>query len=282
MIVMKFLLVFIISLFTLSGSFSQKKKDAGFSRQEMPFYKYGFERNNYNDGGFEFLMGNGEMGGRVHYNGLGLEKLWFSDYWKNPRQREFLPGVMLVNETMQSATPSAYKSSLDIDKAICYTQAVYDNQVKYKAELFFSFADDHFIGLKVYNLSSAALDFSLLLPAEGFIIQKINANKLSGTNNSGNEYNKASWAIRSSRMLTETKGKWGVTIPAGSGAEFFYSVTTQYDVEQHQQLALVTIDRYKNYEAATVAHQNAWKNIRRKIASVILPESEYALSLIHI
>lgn len=273
---MKVAFAFFFFLFCFLQADAQSKNAAGFLRQEMPFKKYGFERTNYDDGGFEFLMGNGEMGGRVHYSGLGLEKLWFADYWKNPKQREFLPGILIADENMQQGKPSSYKSLLNIDKAVCYTEAAYGNGISYKAELFFSFADDHLIGLRVINNSSSALSFHVVLPVENFNVEKINANKISGTNQSGDYYNKASWTISSSVAINESLGKFTIPVPAGGSAELFYSVATQHDAANHQQLSMTAISRYKNFQAAMDAHVKAWKNIRSKIASVILPESDYA------
>ncbi|MFZ6013536.1 MAG: hypothetical protein ACOYXT_24555 [Bacteroidota bacterium] len=255
-------------------------------RKEMPLEKYGFERLQYPDEGnedkdehrrgegFEFLMGNGEMGGRLHYNGLGFEKLWFADYWKNPRQREFLTGLWLVNDSLESIKPVQYKSYLDIDKAMCATSVVYNDSTSYRAEIFFSFAIDHLLALKIQNKSVHTIRFKVVLPLERFQVAQVE-DKITGKN-SEQAYNHIGWTLRSTLAPSQQNGSFYISIPGGESLELFYSVATPFDAESYQQLTNTVVDEALDFTKAYERHYTTWKTIRQNIGSIILPDSDYA------
>lgn len=271
---MKNTLKYFILLFVSSTGCNNS--DDEIIRQEMPFEKYGFVRHEVTDKSFEFLMGNGEMGGRVHFNGLGLEKIWFSDYWKNSKQRQFLPGILLLNDSMQNQSTTNYSSALNIDKALCVTDVNYASGIAYHAELYFSFDDVHLVGLSVQNLSTKVLTFDVILPIENFNSKQIDAFTFIATNRSHENYNSISWALRSNLALKNNAGVVKVSILPNEKLEMHYSVATQYDSQDHQKLVIETATKYSSYTDSYEAHYLAWNNIRKSIGSILLPDSDYA------
>lgn len=244
-------------------------------RKEMPFERYGFERTAIDKKSFEFLMGNGEMGGRLHFNGLGFEKLWFADYWKNPKQRQFLPGILLTND-FDNNSLTFYKSRLDIDKALAIMDVKYETGEAYHAELLVSFANDQLISLSVHNQSEKEITFQVALPLDSFFINRIHEFTWTGTTAAKDDYNSISWAIRTSLPLHDQGGKTTITVLPGQSLEINYGIATQYDATDHLQLAVESAKAYSAFDSSFDAHVSAWKKIRKGIGSIILPDSDYA------
>ena len=62
--------------------------------------RHSFERTSNDPGDLELMVGNGELGGLVRRDGLGLDLLWAADLWENESNRIPLPGIRVSWEAM--------------------------------------------------------------------------------------------------------------------------------------------------------------------------------------
>ncbi|MGL4293339.1 MAG: hypothetical protein ACRCSQ_07180, partial [Bacteroidales bacterium] len=115
--------------------------------------QYDFKRSKkeYND--IQLLMGNAEMGGTARQDGLGFDRLWFSDFWRTASARMPLFGPKL--EIAEITNPDEYSQVLELTSGLLTTQ-VKKGDIAYKSEILFSEANKNLLVLKLSELSPAA------------------------------------------------------------------------------------------------------------------------------
>lgn len=101
----------------------------------------------------ELLLGNAEMGSTAKQNGLGFERLWFSDFWRTASARMPIYGPYL--QIRGATTPDRYSQTLDLCGSVLRTE-FRQGEVAYKSELFFSEADKDLLVMRLYDLSPEA------------------------------------------------------------------------------------------------------------------------------
>ncbi len=268
----KFILLCLI-LLVVSGC---DKKIMSPQKKPMPLSKYGFVKPVFDKESFGFLMGNGEMGGLVLNSGLGLDKMWFADYWKNPEQRQYLPGIALTNSVIETGVPKNYESTLNISTATCSTRASYNGEVTYSTKIIFSFHNDGLIAMEVTNESDRAIKFEMILPLENFDLNRIDSFMISGKNSDLNDYNQVAWAVKSNQVLMVSNKRVEVEVPVSEKLFVFYSVATEYDDKDYLELAESNVSQQTDFSSAYSSHLSNWNGILSSIGSVIIPDSEYA------
>ncbi len=128
--------------------------------QKLEQYRFVRTTANYND--LQLLLGNAEMGSTAKQNGLGFDRLWFSDFWRTAAARMPLYGPCF--EIEGQATPEHYEQELDLYSSILST-SYKQGEIAYRSEIFFSEADKDLLFIRLYDLSESARNqLTLKLP----------------------------------------------------------------------------------------------------------------------
>ena len=102
---------------------------------ERKLEKYGFKREVYDKSDMTLLIGNAEMGGPGRLDGLGFDRIWFSDFWRTNAARMPVFGPRFSIEGMGPGFDH-YSQSLSLKNAIVTTIAS-SSDTSWKSEIFF-------------------------------------------------------------------------------------------------------------------------------------------------
>ena len=247
-------------------------------RKEMPLEKYNFLREEYKADNQKLLMGNGEMGGWVSNDGLGFEKLWFTDLWENDKARKFLHGPKLTikNKGYQKDNLNNYRSELNLRNGVLST-SVSSNQSKYNSYIFFSKKNKRVLTIYVENKSQKdTLYFDLLLPNLDSKPYQIGTYKLTGSSTRENEFTHAAWNLRSTSPLLKLENKYSLVVAPEQDVTILYSLVTHFDSENYTQLSIKNTDGLTDIKTLLRTHNTLWEKQWKSIGSIILPEGENA------
>ena len=151
-----FLLLAILThcTFETGGAVISQEKISQLRSEKLE--KYGFNRSTYNQEDVTLLSGNAEMGGRVRLDGLGFDRIWFSDFWRTnaARQPIFGPKFQIKD---QGTDFKKYNQSLGLEHAVLTTEVKQKN-IAYKSEVFFSAANKDLLVIRLSNLKGTAKD----------------------------------------------------------------------------------------------------------------------------
>ena len=245
----------------------------------MPLEEYNFIREDYQPDDIEFLMGNGEMGGWVSKDGLGFEKMWFTDVWLDSETRMSLPGPKLIleNEQIVFQDPLNYKTELNIRNGILTTSVELGDGTSYTSKVFLSIANKHQLVIHVKNRSQQTyLRCGLLLPCEGFIIEKHGVNQLVGTSRDEEAFTKMAWAITTGIDLEKNEEAFSISIAPNQSVTLRYSLVTHYDSKEYKAMALKNSEIELEYDQLAKEQVTKWNDQWLSSASVILPDGENA------
>ena len=265
-------ILLIISLVSCVSS-----KEDKLERVEMPMEKYNFRRDAYDPDDLEFLMGNGEMGGWVAKDGLGFEKLWFTDVWENCETRKSLPGpkLILMDQPSSNSIPTAYHSDLNIRNGILKTKVAYIDGIEYTSRIFFSKSNKHLLLIQIRNESGQDNMRCLLkIPENGYRITQAETGCVRGNDHSS--YTKTAWDMKADIPIDKVDGEYWLSIAPRSAATLRYSLVTHYDSDDYESVSMENVEAINSFEQLEKEQINNWNNQWSSIASVILPEGENA------
>jgi len=114
---------------------------------------YGFTRNTFSKKDITLLLGNAEMGGRARLDGLGFDRIWFSDFWRTNAARQPIFGPKFFYKN--GGVYNYYKQKLSLENAVLQTE-VSQPEASYKSEIFFSAANKDLLVIRLTNLKGAA------------------------------------------------------------------------------------------------------------------------------
>jgi len=129
--------------------------------------KHAYERTEYDPDIIGFLMGNGEMGGVADNGGLGFERLWLADLWRDPQTRIPLYGPLLKCDryNAREQKPVGYSQRLDLHRAVLTTRVDFADEGGYETEVFISAANKDILVIKVKDTApTGAAKWTLRLP----------------------------------------------------------------------------------------------------------------------
>jgi len=247
-------------------------------RKEIPFEKYNFKRNTYKVTDLPYQMGNSEMGGLVNLSGLGFQKLYFSDVWDTERSRMFLPGPLVFHQHINdnSLANSNFTNELALKEGILNTHVKFQDQGEYTSEIFFSKNNRHLLCIRIHPNKISASGWKLKLPIDRFEIKSIN-NGLNGVCKDVDLYSKISWAISINTKFSPGNDQDIILEPEkGQPIEIFYSVTTQFDGEDYINQSINNVLQQKGFDILKKELATDSENEYKNMASVILPDGEYA------
>ena len=283
-----FILFFImpIILFCQNNNENQLDKDKNLEtnstdiiRKEMPFEKYHFERTQFNSEDQELLMGSGEMGGWVSNNGLGFEKLWFADVWKNNIERKSLPGpkLILVNNGINSNNASDYTSELNIKNGILSTSFSNGENIKYSSKIFFSKTNKRVLVIHVKNESQEeALKFNLSLPIDDYKVKETDSFSLSAKSVDTTHFTQTAWNLRSNQPISQSKNLYGITIAPKEDITIQYSLVTAFNSKEYFIESQENTKGTEGIQELVKTQKKAWVEHWKRIGSIILPDGENA------
>lgn len=252
---------------------------AQHTRKEMPFEKYNFVRTRYNEKDFPYQMGNAEMGGLTEKRGLGFEKIWFTDVWGDKQRRKPLSGPLLNNPDYESRdfASSTFHHELNIKYGITTTDVQFPDSRGYQTTIFFSKENKHLLAIGLKNTSKKGTDtWRLSVPASEFEVRRKSANQIDATKLADTSYTRIAWAIKASKKIDFNGNEVVFSLKPNESITILYSVATHWDGDDYPvqvQNALAVTPNIKKLE---VEQQAAWDRQWTSIASVILPDGEYA------
>lgn len=236
------------------------------ARVEMPLSRYSFERTAFNDRDMPYLMGNGEMGGLADLKGLGFERLWFANLWSDAEARRPLPGLLLIPVGVSKVPDTAlsFSSRLDIETGILSTRLSSPDFGAYESRSFFAKFDSNLLVYSITNTSMhSSLKWRVGIPDQGFTVTR-QKGRLTGTERTPG-FTPIAWSLRHDVFLSSDLS---FSLAPGETATFLFSVSFDPAVD----LRGATPDM----DALVQQQERAWKRQWRSIASVILPDGDYA------
>ncbi|MFW6370910.1 MAG: hypothetical protein ACOC10_06865 [Bacteroidota bacterium] len=247
-------------------------------RREIPFEKYNFKRATYKKDDLPYQMGNAEMGGLVSKSGLGFEKLYFADVWDTEKSRMALPGPLFSNAEIspEKLGQADFENELTLKEGILTTKAKYQEQFAYHSQIFFSKTNPHLLCIRISAETATTKEWTLKLPVTDFTISTVNKG-LNGVSSNRYLYSKISWAFSTPNKFYITEDE-SVKIQARKDEtlEFYYSVTTQFDGENFIEQSIENVIRLLDFEKLKQELIHYSDKEYKKIASVILPDGDYA------
>lgn len=252
-------------------------RDEKLVRVEMPLENYNFSRDAYKPGDLEFLMGNGEMGGLVAKDGLGFEKLWFTDVWDNYETRKSLPGpkLILVDQPSQDTMPAAYHAVLNIGNGILTTHVGFKEGTEYTSRIFFSKTNKHLLLIHIRNESEVGnMRCQLKIPETGYRISKPETGRIRGTDHSS--FTKTAWNVKADTPIDKVEGGYRVSIAPQTTVTILYSLVTHFDSDDFESVSAEYVEVNSSFDQLEQNQIDNWNNQWSNVASVILPEGENA------
>jgi hypothetical protein len=232
--------------------------------------RHGFVREQWDSDAVPFLIGNGEIGGLVSWDGLGIPQLWMSDFFKGPTERASLP-ALLVEVPGSKDGIAGYRQTLGLRDGILRTTFTYANGISYESELFCSQAHKHLLVLRLTNRSSAAGFDGRILSPNGLAGAASEA-VLFGAPVRGHE-SVVAWALHTAHPLSRTDLSFRLPPRESLTLQFaFASAKTDADA---CEAALVALQPALDAEALTRAHVEAWENKWNSCALITLPDPAY-------
>lgn len=268
---MKYLLILILMAYGCSDE---------LIRKEMPLDNYGYERDHYETRDLEYLLGNAEMGALSNNKGLGFEKLWFTDMWSDKVWRKSLQGPLLINDELEKRnfTNAEFIHKLSIKNGIQDTKVVFPDGVGYESTLFFSKRDKHLVVINIKNISlnAASFNWRLSLPLDEFIVTHPTDKVLNAETNIDDLYTKAAWSLKSTTPIIKQDNEYHISLKPGEETTLLYSVATHWDGENYFEQANQSISLNQTFEEIKQDQMRAWDEQWSSIASIIIPDGEYA------
>lgn len=246
-------------------------------RQEMPFEKYDFLRNEYNPKDIGYLLGNAEMGGIADNTGLGFEKLWFTDVWENDRARKFLPGLRFTCDELKKRDlkQSDFNNCYRLKDGVYTTTVSFEDGFGFESTMFFSINNKHQLVFALKNTTSQTVTWHVRLPNQEYEIVQTEL-LIQGTTKDEEAYTQVAWAFRSLKKLVQSKKQFAFKLDSGAEVLFLFSVTSHFDGPDFKAQAVNAVSTKKNVHQLEKAHTQAWNDHWKSVASIILPEGHYA------
>ncbi|MCB9258488.1 MAG: hypothetical protein H6612_03965 [Ignavibacteriales bacterium] len=246
-------------------------------RNEMPFDKYDFIRNEYNSTDMGYLLGNAEMGGIADINGLGFEKLWFTDLWEDAEARGFFPNLQFHSKELDTydLEKSEFRNRYRLKDGVYSTEAHCSETFGYVSKIFFSLEKKHLLVMNLKNTGTKKAMWSISLPLQRYdIIYKENI--VNGFTKKKSAYTQEAWVFRATTNLIKNDNEYIFEIEPGEDQTFYFSLTTQFDGVNYKGEALTATEISENYSQIERGHSLAWDNHWSSIASIVLPDGNYA------
>lgn len=117
--------------------------------EKLEKYKFVRSIGNYHD--VQLLLGNAEMGATARQDGLGFDRLWFSDFWRTASARMPIYGPLF--EIFSNDSISQYSQVLNLEDGVLTTSLKKGN-IGYKSEIFFSESDKDLLVIRLSELPS--------------------------------------------------------------------------------------------------------------------------------
>ena len=307
------------SLLTPLSSFAQKD-DSEHSRFDLSpsqinnlrtnkLKHYGFARDSFNKEDMTLLIGNAEMGGRARLDGLGFDRIWFSDFWRTnaARQPIFGPKFFFDNDGKYNA----YQQSLSIENAVLKTQAAQSN-ASYKSEIFFSTANKDLLVIRLSDLKGTAKEsLKLHIPifdVDGtkggrwevyqsptdklFTIKQETPHMLFGTSidsvmnqwkrmfgngNAPHTTNKMVYGIWCSASLTpaEGAGNYKVDTKGKNEVLLLFAEATNWRSDLQKSTVQDALANSHNFTHLLKAHSDAWDQDWKRTAVLDIPDKRH-------
>lgn len=246
-------------------------------RQEMPFDKYDFVRNEYRKSDMGYLLGNAEMGGIADNTGLGFEKLWFTDVWEDDQARKSLGPIRFSCAELENRdlNTSNFRNRYRLKDGVYTTTVSFDDGFGFESSMFFSLQNKHRFVFVLKNTSKQAVTWSVQLPLEEYNVQA-SKNFVQGSTLNSLAYTKLAWGVKSTVRLEKSKDNFTVVLRSGEEAQFLFTVTTHFDGDDYKHQGLEAVQIQQNYKQMETAHTKAWDDHWKSVASIILPDGHYA------
>lgn len=223
------------------------------------------------------LLGNGEMGGLLCNDGLGFDRVWLTDFWRNEAERQSI-GPIRLELVDRNDTPDRYEQILPLGTAVATTSWISSQGASYESEFFFSQATPHLLCVRLKNTSEATQTWELHLPgpamAENPSTLKVQCEASAPP--MVLPFTAATLAVRASRAYEEISGSTGKFILApGEEWECRFALVTSFDRRDFEYSALQAAAEGRPYSDEKSAHTAIWEEDWSRIP-IQLPEGLYA------
>lgn len=246
-------------------------------RKEMPFDKYDFIRTEFKSGDMGYLLGNAEMGGIADIDGLGFEKLWFTDVWEDDEARKYFPNLQFHSDELEKydLEKSSFRNRYRLKDGVYETEVKCSESFGYTSRMFFGFENKHLLVINLKNTGSEKAKWNISLPTKNYDVN-FEKNIVKGFTNVSKAYTQEAWVLKSTTELSRNNNRFNFELLPGKDQTFYFSLTTQFDGVDYKEEAVKAIEISKNYLQLEKEHSLAWDKHWASIGSVILPEGNYA------
>jgi hypothetical protein len=231
-----------------------------------------------------FLLGNGEMGGLGRNDGLGVDKMWFADYWSDPATRAPIEGLRLHAPACDPRYQAgAYQQSLSLQDGILETAVRDTAGGGYESRLFFCAKRPHLVVLAVRNTGAMPVEWRLQFPVNACVTEPdrhdprhIGLACEAKADYMGLPFTRAVWRVRAGLPFEKVEPDAAVfRVPAGAALVLTMAITTSFDGPDYEALAATLATEAPDCDTLVAEQQQAWQANWSRF-SVEIPDGPFA------
>ncbi len=224
-----------------------------------------------------YLIGNTDIGGLVHPDGLGFEELFVASYWLSPVIRGSLPPFRLQTLSESAFAPEtvvAYDQRLGLADGITKTTMTFDDGRSYRSELFASQADSNLICLRLTNTGSQRLDWRIQLPVpEGGTCHLYNPHRIHAVTPTSS-FTQLAWVVWSDHALAlfNDLPEATLSIEPGDVACFHLALSTGRQSYDYTEAASASVAVQPEFNTRKEQHEAAFNSLWSQAPVIDLPD----------
>ncbi len=232
------------------------------------------------------MLGNGEMGGLARNDGLGIDEIWFSDYWRDPACRSSLAGFHLSSPEYNSEQLSQlhYRQSLSLRDGVLLTKSGGGNSCVngFECEMFLSADNPHLMVIQLSNTSKKSAEWEINF-AKNHVSAKFNekSNLITLVYETKADYmslpfSRAVWTICSNIPLLSFNGNSAsIRLKPGEKLVLLNSIATSFDGADYEAIGRQVSRNREKYDFLKERHVQKWRADWDRF-EIEIPQGQYA------
>ncbi len=260
--------------------------------------RHSFSRGSFNPDDLELLAGNGEMGGLVRRDGLGLDRIWAADLWENESNRIPLSGLGISWHAVEfnEASLVRYSQTQSLRDGVVRTEVKLRDGRNYETEVLFSAAESRLLLVRVRNTGNGRkLSGHLHLPVGDYVyltdwpdyqmglddrpryrVRQIEDGSWMGVEDE-EHFTPSSWTLRSNLNLAKgsAPGELKLTLAPGEEVVLRFSLVTAWQAETHQEASRQAVLPSTSDANIWRQHWEAWQAQWENTPVLKLPDTRH-------
>jgi len=252
-------------------------------QRDVRLEKYSPVRIQFDENDVGWLVGNGEMGGRVRsVDGCWVPSLFLADGWASPTSRveinspKIAPKDVGVKELV--ARGAKYRQSLSLRDGVLVTRYGAGEAGSFQTRMFFSMSERHLMVMEGRSLAKTGTQqWTIELPRRDWAGKfEIHDGEIVTAVSAGKPFTRMAWAARASAPLIALgQGRYAATVRPGEPLVLLFAATTNFDGEDFIEQARRIVAAAGDVETLLAASRRAWQRRYAPMGIVTLADEKY-------